>query len=359
MLLVSLATATAAMAFSPEVTQVLDEALEDVRKDLADAAIDKGKTIAVVPPLLKGDQSGFLAGRLKPMMKNAGLNVIEHTDSEFVEQIVKEHPARERWNKMGVLDKSALVLIGETLKTAEYLVYGSIRQPHENERRIYVEMELHIASIKTAEYIWGGVFAKSMAKPAHRLPPPEEVPYDELHEAIRETLAASFADVADALEQTDALRDKKIALTPFGNDADRYVLGFVKQAITEAGLTWTDLGAHSMGEAYAMIYDKPQQANAVVTGAWRGKTMKPLRDEFTNKVWEVFTEVQIDIQDAGGNGIFSKMVMGKDEYRRVTTPEEVAKIFLRKHPKAPLVAIGIVVGLILLGMFFKATRRVR
>ena len=354
-LVLVLGAAGMARAYSPEVTQELDRALEDVRKDLASASIDKSKTIAVVAPLLKGDQSGFLAGRLKPTMKDAGLKVVEHLEAEFAEQIKKELANNERWNDLGILDKSTLILIGENLKNAEYLIYGSVREPEVSDRRIYVEMELHIASIKTAEYIWGGVFTKTkriLSDDQERM-----VRMDRFVSVEREVMRESFADLAAVLKAKDELKGKRIAITPIrgGDELDALALDCTKETMTQAGLKPIEIGARSFAEAYMQVHDKPEQADAILRGAVRARMLELVEDGFRTKTYSIGTEAFVEILDKDGVSLCSKSVVGKKPYVRTLTLWELFQM----HKKESVIGAMVLVGLIVIGMFLKATRRVR
>jgi len=334
---------------------VLDEALEDVGKELSGAPLDKGKTIAVVAPLLKGDQSGFLAGRIKPTLKKAGLTVVEHLEGEFAEQIKKELAANDRWNDLGILDKSTVVLIGESLKNAQYLIYGTLRQPEENERRIYVELELHVASIKTAEYLWGGVFTKTK----RILTTNEEkmVRTDRFLNAERETMRASFAELVKTLEGAEIPSGTRIAVTPMrgGEDLSTLARDCAKEAITQAGLKTIEIGARSFAEAYVQVRDKPEQADAILRGGVRARMIELVEKGLEVDTYSIVTEVFVEILDKDGVSLCSKVLVGKRPYEWKRSRWELFQMY----KKECLIAAMVLVGLIVIGMFLKATRRVR
>lgn len=342
------------VAFDTDVSLALQEVIDDASAGLKKSGVSANKTVTIFSPLINGDQAGYAEGKLKIAINQAGLKYVEHKEDAFIEQIQKELATNERWNEMGIVDKKTLFLIGENMKVGEYLLYGTIREPDVNDQRIYVEIELHVSSLKTAEYIWGGTFAKRVARPDYD-PGEGAISIEMVDDSVRDILKNSFQGCVDELKGNAALVGKKIALTPIGDDLEGYVQGIAKEMISSAGLTWRNLGARSRGEAFLMVEDKPQQADAVLHGAVRNLSIRHEKSDWDRETYEIYTEVQLDVQGVNGDGLWSKVITGRGEYVDQMTWWEL----VLHYQRILMIAGAVLLGLIVIGMFLKSTRRVR
>lgn len=353
-----LAGTTAWAMFPEEVRQAFRITVdEDVKASLFKSGLPANKTISILP--ISGDQDRVLEGLLKLAIEDAGLKCVEGKSDPFWNEVLAEVEWDER--KADMLDAQTLVTFGK-LKAAQLLMYGFVREAAASGQRVFVEVELHVSSIGTKEHLWGDVFAERIYKgDAIR-------GIVEIDDAVRRVLADAFGkgreSLGDAAGRLAGV--KTAALVPLAGDIDGYVTGKAEELLSGSSVTPKNLNMRTLGEAEILLRDDPTQADAIVYGS-----VRDLSRERKNRHYfrggnfmvidhEVRAEVQLRLQEAKTGEIPWSTALSATG----VDPVEVTwSDLIYEHPKdatkLALWVVGIIVVLVVLAMFLKATRRVR
>ena len=353
-----LAGSAAWATFPEDVRQAFRVAVdEDVKASLSKSGLPANKTISILP--ISGDQNRVLEGLLKHAIEDAGLKCVEGKSDPFWDEVLAEVEWDER--KADMLDAQTLVRFGK-LKATQLLMYGFVREATASGQRVFVEVELHVSSIETKEHLWGDVFAE-------RIYTGDAIRgIVEIDDAVRDVLADAFdkgrKSLGDAASRLAGV--KTAALVPLAGDVDGYVTGKAEELLSGSTVTPKNLNVRTLGEAETLLRDDPAQADGIVYGSVRDlsrerKNRHYLRDgNYMVIDHEVRAEVQLKLQKAQSGEIPWSATLAAT----AIDPVEVTwSDLIHEHPKEAiklaLWVVGIIVVLIVLAMFFKATRRVR
>jgi len=341
---------TAARAFTPEVRQALQETVNEAREELAQSGLPRDKGITILP--LAGDENGYVEGLLKNALTRAGLNHVEGGESPFWNELLAEVEWSER--KGDMLAPDTIVHFGR-LEGVQMLLYGNVRSAMQDDRRVFVEIELHISSIETRRHVWGTNLSRR-----HYLPGPVEG-IIALDRHVRDTLNTTMAHAAASLQRSEKLQPvRTVAIVPLAGDIDRYVTRRSQDIVSQTHMNPVELDADTLGEVRQILRDTPAQADAVLYGALRDLSRRLLREEIMKTTWEVTAEIQLTLQDAAtGEVLWSDTLHQVDEVVIDQTAEEKLVTLTRDHPRLWLYVGGGLVAIILLAMFLKAATRVR
>lgn len=352
-------TGSTAWAMFPEdVRQALRVMVrEAVQPSLSKSGLPADKTISILP--ISGDQDRVLMGLLKHAIQDAGLKCVEGKNDPFWNDVLAEVEWDER--KADILDTQTLVTFGK-LKATQFLMYGFVREATTSGQRVFVEIELHVSSIETKAHIWGDVFAQRIYKDnAIR-------GIVEIDESVRRVLAETFekgrASLTDAAGQLGEI--DTAALVPLAGDVDGYVTSRVEALLSRSTVTPKNLNVSTLGEAEALLRDNPSRADAIVHGSVRDlsrerKNRHYLRDgNFMVIDHEVRAEVQLKLQESETGAIPWSTTLTA----MTIDPVEITwSDLIYEHPKEAiklaLGTVGVIVLLIVIGMFLRSTRRVR
>ena len=146
--------------------QAVDAAVDAARAGLAEAPIEAGTPVAILP--VQGDLGGLAERRLRVALYEAGKNCVAWKDEPALDTILEALDWKEL--KTGILDPATIGQIGK-VQGAKVLLLGWLENTGRSERRPEIELELHAYEVETARQIWGGVFRQQVAT----LPPPPTV----------------------------------------------------------------------------------------------------------------------------------------------------------------------------------------
>ena len=335
-----------------EVRQALQMAVAEAQKAMASGGIPRGTPVSLLP--VWNDQDEYVAGLLKNAVTAAGLTYVEGKEEAFWDEVLKEVEWDER--KGDILDAGTLVKFGK-LKATRILMYGSVREASLTGQRVFVEIELHASSVETKQHLWGGTFAKRFY-----LPGTVEgiLSVDQLPPEVREVIKKGFiekaaASLAKAEPKLKAVRTA--CLIPLAGDIDEYITGLGRDMLAQSrNLYPKNLDVTTLSEARVMLRDQPQRADALLYGAVRDVSRRLVKEWPLSKTYEVSTETQLFIESASSNEIlWSDTVAARGEYTRDIT----IWTWMGEHPRAMMVAGGILVALILLTVVVRGASRVR
>ncbi len=337
----------------------LKDAVSEAQASLADSPkVPTGKAVAILP--IAGDAGGQVAGLLKSALVAAGKTCVEGKEDPMWNAILKEIEWDER--KEDILDPATLDKFGK-LKSAQYLMYGCVRRHGASERYVLLELELHVSCVATKEHVWGGAFVRRHHAPGADPKGAVEIP-DEIRHAlidgIREKVSASLA----ASKKLSAV--KKVAMLPIAGDIDQYAAGLFRDVLSSSSVTPVNLDVNTRAEARFALREGPGRADAIAYGALRdvGASLVETRAD-GKKIYNARMELQLWIEKGTTREIlwsdtvrYSKeFTLGPRGWWDVLCHYMPA---LRDNPSLIVwIPLGILLGLILLGMFFKAHTRVR
>ena len=332
--------------FSENVRQALQEAVADARAAMEEGGLPAQKTISLLP--LGGDQARYVEGLLKNAVTAAGLTYVEGGDDPLWDEVLEEVEWDER--KADMLDPATLVTFGK-LKGTQLLMYGVIRSASESGQKVFVEIELHLSSIETKEHVWGGVFAKRFYVPG------QVTGIIDLDQAVREVLRNAVEKGAAGLGSSGKIAEiRTVAVVPLAGDIDGYVRGLAENMLSQTKLYPKNLDVGTLAEARQLLRDQPKQADALLYGAVRDLSRKVQDVQPFKTTYEINAEVQLRIQSAStGEILWSATLSGQGEDVETTSLWEA---FLANR-RIVLWAAGGLAALMVLGMFFRATRRAR
>ena len=337
----------------------LKDAVEEARASLAACPkIPAGAPVAILP--FAGDSDAHLTGLLKNALVAAGKTCVEGKEDPMWNAILKEIEWDER--KEDILDPVTLDKLGR-LKSAKYLLYGSMRRLASSSRHVLVELELHCSSISTKEHVWGGSFVRRHFAPGADPKGLSEIP-DEVREAVINGIRAEIGKSLAASKKIAGV--KKVAMLPVAGDVDQYAAGLFRDALSSSTLTPVNLDVATRAEARFALREGPGRADAIAYGALRdiGASLVETKVAGT-KTYRARMEMQLWIEKGATREIlwsdtvrFSKeFEMGPRGWWDVLCHHFPV---LREHSWLVVaVPLGVVLLLIVLAMFFKSVTRVR
>lgn len=346
LLALSVLTLAAAGAGANEVRQALQAAAEEARASLTAADIPRDQTISVLP--LANDPGRYLEGLLKMAVTNAGLIYVEGREDPFWDAIMAEVEWDER--KMDMLDESTLTTFGR-LQSTQLLLYGTIREARETARSVYVEVELHLSSIATKRHLWGDLIAIRYYKPG------QTIGIVDLNPALRDLLREAFERETAALSSAPRLSGiNRVALGPVAGDLDGYIRGLAENLLSRANVIPAQLDATTLGEIRQILRDRPQTAEAVLTGAVRDLSRTLRREEPLRNIFETRAEVQLRVESAADGSILWSQTIA-------AVGEDIDAVslwtFLMANLPIVVTIAGALLALIVFILFLNAMRRSR
>ena len=336
----------------------LKDAVADATSSLAAAAkIPAKEPVAVLP---FADGGAGVVGLLKNALVSAGKTCVEGKEDPAWNEILKEIAWDER--REDILDPATLDKFGK-LKSARYLMYGCVRRVASSERYVLVELELHVSSISTKEHVWGGTFVRRHfapgAEPDGAIDIPAEVRLA-LVDGVKAKVAASLAKSAKLGSVG------KVAILPIAGDLDQYAEGLFRDVLSKSSVTPVNLDVRTRAEARFAMREGGGKGDAIAYGALRDLSAKVVETKPTGeKTCAATMELQLWIEKAATREIvWSDTVQFVKEFEagaRGWWDRLCAAVpFFAAHPSAIVwLPLAVLLGLIVLIMFFRATTRVR
>lgn len=289
-----LAVASVSMAYSEIdadelVNLALKDAVNEAQASIAASKVPADRPIAILP--LGGDGSGPVEGLLKKAITAAGKTCVEGKEDPMWEAILKEVAWDER--KEDILDPATLDKLGR-LKSAQYLLYGSVRRLATSERYVLIELELHVSCIATKQHIWGGSFVRRHYAPGVDPKGAVDIPSD-----VRVALVDGIrAKVSESLSKSTRLASvRRVALLPIAGDVDQYAAGLFRDVLSASSVTPVNLDATTRAEARFALREGPGKADAIAYGALRDIESKLLETKATGeKTYSALMELQLWIE---------------------------------------------------------------
>ncbi len=352
-------SARAGISASELFSLALKDAVNDAQASIAASPkVPSDKAIAILP--FAEDESGSVVGLLKNALTGAGRTCVEGKEDAMWDAILKEIEWDER--KEDILDAATLDKFGK-LKSAQYLMYGSVRRHAATERYVLLELELHISCIATKQHVWGGTFARR-----HHAPGDDPEGAVKIPTSVRAALIDGIrAKVAASLKKSQKLgAAKKVAMLPIAGDIDQYAAGLFRDVLSASSVTPVNLDVTTRAEARFALREGPGRADALAYGALRGLSTDLVETSPTGgRTYSATMELQLWIEKGATREIlWSDTVQFSQEF--TTGPrgwwDKLCHYFpaLNDHPSLTFwIPLGIVLALIVLFRFFKATSRVR
>ena len=346
-------TTTASAAFPEEVRQALRLCSADIQAALAKSGLPQDAPIAILP--LKRDADNYALGLLKNAATGAGLQCVEGKEDPFVREVFKEIEWDER--KDDILDPATLAKFG-SLKAAKLLMYGMVREVSSGNGRGYAELEVHVSSIETKQHLWGSVFARRFYDPQLPVGPVDLLP------EVRQAIGDSFNRLTTSLRAAGKLRDvHSVLLVPLAGDVDQFVTGLAEKTLAATPYSPKRLDVKTLAEARALLRDDPKAADAILFGAVRDLSRRVMHEYPDRTEYQINASVQLSIQASpSGDVLWSDTAETAQPYSVYLTWWEMVRKygpFVLFHKWYLLTPLLVVLGLIILAMFFRAMRRAR
>lgn len=346
-----------------EANELVEVALRDVvnaaQADLtSEVKIPNDEPVAILP--LEGDKGGQVIGLVKTALTKAGKTCVEGKEDPMWESILKEIEWDER--KADILDAGTLDRFGK-LKSAKYLVYGSIRRLAVSQRYALVELELHASCIATKKHVWGGTFTRRHFGPGEDPEGQVQIP-TEVRVALVDGIRAKVSASLKASERLSQV--KKVAMLPIAGDVDQYAAGLFRDVLTTASVTPVNLDVRTRAEARFALRESSGRADAIAYGALREIGAKLMETKASGpKTYSAIMELQLWIEKGATREILWSDTLQFAKEFTIGPRGWWDKLchfvpILEDHPSAIVwIPLGILIGLIVLMMFFRAVTRVR
>ena len=150
-----------------------------------------------------------------------------------------------------------------------------------------------------------------------------------------------------------------MAFLPVAGDLDGYVANIVRDAVVKTALTPKNLDIRTLGEARFALRDRKLVADGLLYGALRDISFKHYENGRTSGS-TIHVEIQACIEKAGTNEqVWSDTILVSENMEKKL---EGVKGFLADYPfipKAALILLSLLVLLLIVLKFLKATTRVR
>lgn len=345
-----------------EVRQAMDIALSKASVSLKNASFSKKGVMVIQMP---GDPSGVMAGRLKNLLINSGIECLEGKNDPMWKEIIKEIAWTER--KDDILDATTIVKFGK-LKGAQVLFYGTIRSVSATPERVFVEIELNATDIATRKIVWGGNFS-------HRLYVGKEIGGQiKLDRHIHTLLEKNFAKALTSLQSQSYAsimkHIKQVSVLPLSGDINGYMTNLAIGLLTKTPYKPEYSPISSLTQFRMAVRDKVIKSDAVLYGSVRDIRREKVETEETKDkkiktTFDVYADIQLFIEDVKTGAILwsepIRLTEQVFEYKNMTN-EEIAKYRKEKLDALPdaviedaidnwkkyLLAAGIVVAAVIL-----------
>ena len=352
-------TLRAGIDASELVSLALKDAVADAQSSIAAApGIPSGKAIAILP--LSGDGSGPVEGLLKTALTNAGKTCVEGKEDPMWGEILMEIEWDER--KEDILDPATLDKLGK-LKSAQYLLYGSVRRLAASERYVLIELELHVSCIATKQHVWGGSFVRRHYAPGADPRGALDIPVD-VRAALIDGIRAKMSESLAKSSRLDAV--KRVVILPLAGDNDQYTKGLFRDVLSTSSVKPVELDVTTRAEARFALREGPGKADAIAYGALRDLSVKVVETKPTGeKTCAATMELQLWIENGLTREIvWSDTVQLVKEFEAGTRGwwDKLCHLFplLKDHPSAIVwLPLAVILGLIVLFKLFGAMTRVR
>ena len=356
----ALAGAVGADIDAGELTAIaLKDAVNGAKASLAASKkIPTDKAVAILP--FVDDKSGHVVGLLKNALTDAGKTCVEGKEDAMWDAILKEIEWDER--KEDILDPATLDKFGK-LKSAQYLMYGFVRNLAATKRYVLVELELHVSCIATKQHVWGGTFVRRHYAPGTGPDGAVEIP-DEVRKAVIDGIRAEIGKSLAKSAKLGAV--KRVAMLPIAGDDDQYGAGLFRDVLSASSVTPVNLDVTTRAEARFALREGPGAADAIAYGALRDIGAKRVETQATGQeTYAARMELQLCIEKGAtreilwsDTGQFSKeFTIGARGWW-----DKLCHMFpsLKENPaRIVWIPLAVILGLILLVIFLKAVTRVR
>ena len=363
LLTLALAVASVSIAYSGiDAGELANLALKDTvneaQASIAASKVPADRAIAILP--LGGDGSGPVEGLLKTALTNAGKTCVEGKEDPMWDEILKEIEWDER--KEDILDPATLDKLGK-LKSAQYLLYGSVRRLASSERYVLIELELHVSCIATKQHVWGGSFVRRHYAPDADPRGALDIPSD-VRVALIDGIRAKMSESIAKSSRLGAV--KRVAILPLAGDNDQYTKGLFRDVLSSSSVTPVNLDVTTRAEARFALREGPGKADAIAYGSLRDIEAKLTKKTFWGeKTYSALMELQLWIEKGGTREIlWSDTLQFSKEF--TTGPhgwwDKLCHLFpfLKDHPAAIVwLPLAVILGLIVLFKLFGAMTRVR
>lgn len=342
----------------------------DITESLKNVPVKKGETITILP--LKGDtESGFVADLIKTAATKAGLTIVEAKDSALLDEILKEIAWDER--KSDILDPATITKLGQLKGTENYL-YGKVLSTEQNDKFVFLHIELHMTSVATKQHIWGDTFSRRSFIPGANQPQGlSAIPID-IREIVKNNITEQVGKSISKAPNAQPI--KTIAIIPLAGDEDLYVTHCVQDALSQKGYLPKDLGVNTMAEAVFLLAEDSTRADSVLSGVVRELSieMEPEPEFPTHHKYNVVAEIQVKLEKSGTRDILwsdtiqvnvdfekklnqqEKQLIEEKEQQEIDQQEEAAVSLFGKIVRYGIIGI---VGLFILVKIIGAMTRVR
>ena len=365
LLTLALAVASVSIAYSGiDAGELANLALKDTvneaQASIAASKVPADRAIAILP--LGGDGSGPVEGLLKTALTNAGKTCVEGKEDPMWDEILKEIEWDER--KEDILDPATLDKLGK-LKSAQYLLYGSVRRLASSERYVLIELELHVSCIATKQHVWGGSFVRRHYAPDADPKGALDIPVD-VRVALIDGIRAKVSESLAKSSRLDAV--KRVVILPLAGDNDQYTKGLFRDVLSKSSVTPIELDVTTRAEARFALREGPGKADAIAYGVLRELSAKVLETMPTGEEVRLATiELQLCIENALTREIvWSDTVQFEKKFGAGTDEgswwDKLCHLFpfLKDHPAAIVwLPLAVLLGLIVLFKLFGAMTRVR
>lgn len=340
--------------YDEDASRTIRYALQDVSKSIQSSPIPAGEPISVLP--IANDIGYYVEGLLKSAVTDAGKNYVEGNTDPFWNQILEDTEWVER--KRDMLDQNTLVQFGK-LQATRILIYGTVRTVNVTENRVYVEIELHASSLLTKQHLWGRTFTKTLPlRGAKTIDGLTAIPVDTrvaMQEGIKKQAVASMQ------KQRKLAALKTAELIPLAGDIDAYATCIVRDAVSLTDINPKEGGPDTLLEARQMISRNPDSSNGILSGALRDFSQVLVSRSWYIYTYAVTAEVQACIENASGEILWSDTLLAAEQYQvRVSLLDWLYMDvipYLQANPLVWIIPLAIVLGWIVIRMFFRATQR--
>ena len=348
--------------FTEDCRQALRECAKDIQAALARSSLPKNQPLAILP--VTRDNNYYIIGLLKNSATGAGLTCVEGKEDPMIVELFRElgedirkSDVQDPKSTVGIFNPEKLDQFGHLLG-AQMLMYAYLRDLSGGDGRGYAELEVHVTSIPTKKHLWGQTFARRFYSS------PKVVGHIDIGPEVRAMLKASFDDVPAKLRASQKLKGvRNVAFIPLAGDQDGYITGLAQQALSESQLYPKDINLSTRSEAQAMLRDNQQVADALLFGAVRDFHMRKRNNYPDREVFDLISSIQLTLQSGkSGEVLWSDTIEGRGEYVKGKSWWEM---LLQYGPVALfhkwyiLIPLLVLLGLVVLAMFFRTMRRAR
>ncbi len=349
--LCSIVWAAQAQTTDSEARQTLRVAIGKAGTSLAEANLPADQGVSIWMPQA-GRWESTIMGELRTIITAAGLRYVERTEEPFFDEVMRTLEQTVR--KGDLLDTSTKLDFGK-LKQTRLLMYGIVRSVESQNNRAYAELELHISELETMQHLWGGTFIER----AYFGPKIDGIV--DLDANSRTVLQGLMEPIAASLQSSPKLTNvRKVMRLPLAGDINGYMEGIVEVAFSGTEISPVEAGVSTRGEARALLIDKPELADAILTGSLRGLWNEVEVERLLSTSGHCYADLQLSISDrASGEILWSHIGTAKVPWEIVTGPWTV----IVKYRKEIAIVAGALLLLIVVGRmlraFTRATGRVR